>query len=87
LQDDGPAARSCRKHLEDAVTRVVEGSLARKLHFLEEPESRVEGPALRLTRGSMVLRGPDKYRALDHRRRQAQIRARRLLDQIEETSS
>ena len=30
------------------------------------------------------LRGPDKYRILDHRRRQAQIRARHLLELMEE---
>jgi hypothetical protein len=30
------------------------------------------------------LRGPDKYRVLEHRRRQAQIKARRLLDLMEE---
>ena len=40
------------------------------------------GQALRLTprRG---LRGPDKYQVLEHRRRQAQIKARRLLDLLE----
>lgn len=30
------------------------------------------------------LRGPDKYAVLDHRRRQAQIKARRLLQLMEE---
>ena len=30
------------------------------------------------------LRGPDKYKVLEHRRRQAQIKARRLLDLLEE---
>lgn len=30
------------------------------------------------------LHGPDKYKVLEHRRRQAQIKARRLLDLIEE---
>lgn len=30
------------------------------------------------------LPGPDKYQALEHRRRQAQIRARHLLDLMEE---
>ena len=30
------------------------------------------------------LHGPDKYKVLEHRRRQAQIKARRLLDVIEE---
>ena len=30
------------------------------------------------------LVGPDKYKVLEHRRRQAQIRARRLLELMEE---
>jgi hypothetical protein len=30
------------------------------------------------------LHGPDKYKVLEHRRRQAQIKARRLLDLLEE---
>jgi hypothetical protein len=30
-----------------------------------------------------LLRGPAKYRILEHRRRQAQIRARRLLDLLD----
>ena len=38
---------------------------------------------LRLARPS-GFRGPDKYKMLDHRRRQAQIKARRLLDLLEE---
>jgi hypothetical protein len=32
---------------------------------------------------SGVLRGPDKYKVLELRRRQAQIKARRLLDLME----
>ena len=39
---------------------------------------------LRLASPSGVLRGPDKYKILDHRRRQAQIKARRLLEMMEE---
>ena len=39
---------------------------------------------LRLATPAGTLRGPDKYRILDHRRRQAQIRARHLLDLMEE---
>ena len=35
---------------------------------------------LRLAARPGGLRGPDKYKVLDHRRRQAQIKARRLLD-------
>lgn len=40
--------------------------------------------SLRLATPSRTLRGPDKYKVLDHRRRQAQIKARRLLDLLEE---
>ena len=37
------------------------------------------GPGLRLAAASGILRGPEKYRQLDLRRRRAQIQARRLL--------
>ena len=37
-------------------------------------------PGLRLALRSGVLRGPDKYKVLEHRRRQAQINARRLFE-------
>ena len=55
-----------------------EGSAALKLDF----GSARQGQALRLAprRG---LRGPE-YKVLEHRRRQAQIKARRLLDLMEE---
>jgi hypothetical protein len=63
--------------------RRVEGSLARKLDFGEITTTTFKiaafGAALRPVRQD-VLRGPDKYKVLEHRRRQAQIRARRLLD-------
>jgi hypothetical protein len=36
--------------------------------------------SLRFARRPGELRGPDKYRVLEHRRRQAQMKARRLLD-------
>jgi hypothetical protein len=39
---------------------------------------------LRLAAPGGVLRGPDKYKILEHRRRQAQIRARHLLELMEE---
>lgn len=39
---------------------------------------------LRLANPGGGLRGPDKYRILEHRRRQAQIRARHLLQLMEE---
>ena len=63
-----------------------DGSLARQFDFgdLDTP---VRGAALaagskplRLAARPAGLRGPDKYKVLDHRRRQAQIKARRLLD-------
>jgi hypothetical protein len=38
---------------------------------------------LRLARRSGVVRGPGKYQVLEHRRRQAQIRARRVLDLLD----
>ena len=63
-----------------------EGSLARQLDFGEPVEgagrSAMHSPrrGLRLAVPSAVLRGPDKYKVLEHRRRQAQITARRLLD-------
>jgi hypothetical protein len=72
-----------------------EGSGALKLDFATSAEVTVAkgmtttmpvmgGRAgLRLA-SSGVMRGPDKYKMLDHRRRQAQIKARRLLDLIEE---
>ena len=37
-------------------------------------------PDLRLAASGPRLRGPDKYKVLDHRRRQAQIAARRALE-------
>ncbi len=63
-----------------------EGTLARQLDFGEPVEgvgwSAMNSPrrGLRLAVPSAVLRGPDKYTVLEHRRRQAQITARRLLD-------
>ena len=43
-----------------------------------------EGPGgLRLARRSALPQGPAKYRVLEHRRRQAQIRARRVLDLLD----
>ena len=39
---------------------------------------------LRLAPASRTLRGPDKYKVLEHRRRQAQIKARRLLELTDE---
>lgn len=39
---------------------------------------------LRLATPAGRLHGPEKYKVLEHRRRQAQIRARRLLEILEE---
>lgn len=39
---------------------------------------------LRLAAAGGGLRGPDKYKVLEHRRRQAQIKARHLLELMEE---
>lgn len=39
---------------------------------------------LRLAAPGGALRGPDKYKVLEHRRRQAQMKARHLLDLMEE---
>jgi hypothetical protein len=39
---------------------------------------------LRLAVATGGLRGPDKYKVLEHRRRQAQIKARHLLELMEE---
>jgi hypothetical protein len=66
-----------------------EGSLALKLDFGELP-ARVTSTGsrgragLRLASGTEQLNGPDKYRVLDIRRRRAQIRARRLLDLMDD---
>jgi hypothetical protein len=61
-----------------------DGSLARTLDFGDVTTT--HGPAraggragLRLALPSGVLRGPDKYKVLDRRRRQAQIHARHAL--------
>jgi hypothetical protein len=61
-----------------------DGSLALKFDFGESTTTATVAGAsksgLRLAAVTPPLRGPDKYRILEHRRRQAQIRARRLLD-------
>ena len=65
-----------------------DGTLARQLDFgatATAASSQAGGRAgLRLAPASGVLRGPDKYRILEQRRRQAQIQARRLLQLMEE---
>ena len=65
------------------------GSEARQLDFGEIttstfppafPPARPLKASLKLAGRPGELRGPDKYKVLEHRRRQAQIKARRLLD-------
>ena len=64
----------------------VDGSLARKLDFGEMPPGGSGQSRLRLAPSSGMLRGPDKYKVLEHRRHQAQIKARRLLELAGENS-
>jgi hypothetical protein len=61
------------------------GALALSLDF-DGPAGSAIRPRLRLAPASRALRGPDKYKVLEHRRRQAQILARRLLELAEEKS-
>jgi hypothetical protein len=61
------------------------GSLARQLDFSDIttstfPLARPLNAGLKLAGRPGGVRGPDKYKVLEHRRRQAQIKARRLLD-------
>lgn len=64
-----------------------DGSLARTLDFGETttaaPVHSGGRAGLRLALPGGVLRGPDKYKVLEHRRHQAQIKARRLLGLME----
>jgi hypothetical protein len=64
-----------------------DGAAARKLDFGEITTTATGSgrsrAGLRLALASGVLRGPDKYKVLEHRRRQAQIKARHLLDLAE----
>jgi hypothetical protein len=62
-----------------------DGSLARQFDFGDATTSTFPLPrpaqaGLRLAARLEAVRGPDKYKVLEHRRRQAQIKARRLLD-------
>jgi hypothetical protein len=63
--------------------RHVDGSLALELDFgpasARRLETRSGAPS------SLTLARADKYKILEHRRRQAQIRARHLLDLLEES--
>ena len=59
-----------------------DGSLARQLDFGDYTTTTLSPRrgGLRLAVSGGGLRGPDKYKELEHRRRQAQIKARRLLE-------
>jgi hypothetical protein len=62
-----------------------DGSLARRFDFGELTTTtfwpgRPVRPDLRLAPSGERLMGPDKYKVLAHRRRQAQMAARRQLD-------
>jgi hypothetical protein len=59
----------------------VEGSLARALEFREIKDVRV-APRVSFRRLGL-LRGPEKYKVLERRRRAAQINARHVLDSLE----
>jgi hypothetical protein len=66
------------------VTTRIDGALARQLEFGESAPPRQSQSALRLVPAWRSLRGPDKYKVLAHRRHQAQINARRVLDSAQE---
>jgi len=64
-----------------------DGSLALKLDFGEMTTTTFPSRSgLRLAASPGRLSGPEKYQVLEHRRRQAQIRARRLLELAERDS-
>ncbi len=62
-----------------------DGSLARALDFGESTTTSYPGAvaSLRLASSGTTLRGPDKYKILETRRRRAQISARRALDLLD----
>ena len=60
----------------------VDGALARKLESAAAATGVPRGRHTSLRRLGL-LRGPDKYKVLERRRRAAQIKARHLLDLIE----
>lgn len=61
-----------------------DGSLALKLDFGQITTTvAARGELVRRRLHLAAAHGPDKYKTLEHRRRQAQIKARRLLDLME----
>lgn len=64
----------------------LDGSAALKLDFggVTTTSGGLRRGRLRLATSSVEVRGPEKYKILDQRRRQAQIRARHLLELMEE---
>jgi hypothetical protein len=79
----GFSVNAGQRRQENAMPR-FDGSLARQFDFVRIsmpvlPPGRLVRPATR----PRLLHGPDKYKVLEHRRRQAQIQARRLLDLID----
>lgn len=67
--------------------RRLDGSAALTLDFggmTTSTAGAVGRSGLRLAVTTGGLRGPDKYKVLEHRRRQAQIKARHLLELMEE---
>ena len=66
--------------------RRFDGSLARRLDFNDSGAVTAENRSpVRLRLGLGLLRGGDKYQALEKRRRAAQIQARHALDLIDLT--
>ena len=64
----------------------IEGALARTCD-LSEAGGPVSTMRLKLAPPPRRLHGPDKYAVLAHRRHQAQIKARRLLDLAEHAAA
>jgi len=60
-----------------------DGAAALTLDFGGAGAMSSRAPGLRLAAATGGLRGPDKYKILEHRRRQAQIKARHLLELLE----
>ena len=75
-RNDGAVARQLDFGDQDA--RAV--PLAQRAKTRLSAGARSAKAGLRLAVPSAVLRGPDKYTVLEHRRRQAQIKARKAVE-------